>query len=167
MRRSLSVVDNVWTAFTDITRDSTSSSLKQEAAAQQQIPDPHSLSSGEIIFVTILVSIITIAVGLAIQSICQRRKEKQREKENAAVDQKIAVTTVEMGTDEDYTNNGPVIGGSSRRFSIDSTSSGRNSMAGFNRKDSTTSLASRVSLDYKFAAIEHMNQIAQRGRHDG
>lgn len=171
------MVDNVWTAFTDLTSGSSSSSVKQEGATQQQIVEPHTLSSGEIIFVTILVSIVAIAVGLAIQSILQRRREKQREKELATANQEITVSTVQMGADESN-NDGAVIGEPSRRISIDSTASGRSSRsgrvyskngsgAGYTRKDSTTSLASRVSTGYKFAAIDHMNQIAQRGRHDG
>lgn len=173
MRRSLGVVDNVWTTFTDLTGGS-ASSTKQTALAQQQIPEPHTLSSGEIIFVTILVIIIAISVGFAIQSILQRRREMRREKEIAAANQEIAVTTVEMGTEENYGDK-QVFGGASRRVSIDSSvASSRSGKVytkseggGYVREDSTTSLASRVSTDYKFAAIDHMNQIAQRGRHDG
>lgn len=167
-QRSITFVDNVWTALTDIS-GSSSSSIKQDAPAQQVLPTD-AFTSGEIIFVTILVSIIAIAVGLAIRSILQRQREKRREIETAAVNQEIAVATVEMGTDDDYGDN-PAIGGPSRRISIDSTHSvhsvrsGR--VGGYSRKDSSTSLASRVSTDYKFAAIDHMNQIAQRGRHDG
>jgi hypothetical protein len=178
MRRSLEVADNVWTTFTDLIGGGSTSGTKQTTLALQQIPEPHTLSSGEIIFVTILVSIIAVAVGFAIQSILQRRREVRREKEIAAANQEIAVTTVEMGTEEKYGDNPVMIGRPSRRVSIDSSvASGRSSRSGkvytksgsggYSRKDSTTSLASRVSTDYKFAAIDHMNQIAQRGRHDG
>jgi hypothetical protein len=165
-------MENVWTTITDITGTSSSSSSKPDEA-QQPLPT-NSFTSGEIIFVTILVSIIAIAVGLAIQSILQRRRESRREKEMAS--QQMAVTTVEMGADEDYTD-APIQMGPSRRISMDSTSSGRSGPVytkresgggyGYSRKDSSTSLASRVSADYKFAAIDHMNEIAQRGRHDG
>ncbi|KAL3795755.1 hypothetical protein HJC23_008242 [Cyclotella cryptica] len=57
------------------------------------------------------------------------------------------------------------IGGlaSRRQRSSDSLSSGDNP---YYRRDSTTSLSSRVSNEYKFAAIEHMNQISKTGRHD-
>lgn len=175
LQRSLNVIDNMWAAFTDI-NSSSSSSVKQDAPAQQELPI-NAFTSGEIIFVTILVSIIAIAVGLAIQSILKRRREKLRESETVAANQEISVATVEMGTDDNYANN-PGIGGPSRRISIDSTQSGHSirservytksgSNGGYSRKDSSTSLASRVSTDYKFAAIDHMNQIAQRGRHDG
>lgn len=58
---------------------------------------------------------------------------------------------------------GPMIGSgkAARRNSIESSTS-NNSYA----RDHNLSLASRVSKDYKFAAIDHMNMIAMRGRHD-
>lgn len=46
-----------------------------------------------------------------------------------------------------------------RRASIDSTSSG------YRRRDSMNSMGSNVSKQYKFAAIDHMNQISQAGKH--
>lgn len=78
-----------------------------------------------------------------------------------------------------YTDEIALIGTSSRRPSMDShpgeergyrrkpsADSLRGDDIRYLRNESTTSLSSRVSNDYKLAAIEHMNQISQTGRHD-
>ena len=106
-----------------------------------------------------LLSIIALAVGLAIQDMLQRRNSQYQEREMADVELKEN----NLQTYNIKNIDGPMIGSgkAARRNSIESSTSNNS----YDR-DHNISLASRVSKDYKFAAIDHMNMIAMRGRHD-
>jgi hypothetical protein len=180
--RSLNVMDNVMTSFADLAGGSPSEHRKN---ALQEPSFSSALTPGDVIFVTILVIAVVLAVGFAIRSVLQKRKQS-REEQEALKNQAMETVQVEMGSDlaidnlfgidaqqgeEGFTDRVVRTGGrrGSRRASMESIASGystRSSGSGYHRRDSGISLSSRVSNDYKFAAMEHMNRIAQTGRHD-
>lgn len=153
--QSSSVVTRIWATFTDKTSNPAASSLTQDDMTAQHV---NTFTFGEIIFLTILLSIIALAIGLAIQDMLHRRNLQYQEREMADVEIKDNEQTYNIKNID-----GPMIGSgkAARRNSIESSTS-NNSYA----RDHNLSLASRVSKDYKFAAIDHMNMIAMRGRHD-
>ncbi|KAL7521878.1 hypothetical protein ACHAWX_006570 [Stephanocyclus meneghinianus] len=185
---------------TDESQNPSSAEPQSNTSVPNEELEPPALAPGEILFVTVLVLIVAIAVGAAIISILQRRRTAREEKEEAcpSVDdtQDAAASTAALGSDlprdaidvlfPDQSKHGglsyaddALIGTSSRRPSVDSppgeergyrrkpsADSLRSGDVRYLRNESTTSLSSRVSYEYKVAAIEHMNQISQAGRHD-
>ena len=185
---------------TDESQNPSSAEPQRNTSVPNEELEPPALAPGEILFVTVLVLIVAIAVGAAIVSILQRRRTAREEKEEAcpSVDdtQDAAASTAALGSDlprdaidvlfpDQSKHSGlsyaddALIGTSSRRPSVDShpgeergyrrkpsADSLRSGDVRYLRNESTTSLSSRVSYEYKVAAIEHMNQISQAGRHD-
>lgn len=201
MQRNEYIRRSLGAESTDESPNPSSAEPQRNTSVPDEELEPPALAPGEILFVTVLVLIVAIAVGAAIVSILQRRRTAREEKEEAcpsvADTQDAAASTAALGSDLprdaidvlfpdqskhsglSYTDEIALIGTSSRRPSVDSppgeergyrrkpsADSLRSGDVRYLRNESTTSLSSRVSYEYKVAAIEHMNQISQAGRHD-
>eukprot|EP00581_Thalassiosira_minuscula_P016634 CAMPEP_0183725170 /NCGR_PEP_ID=MMETSP0737-20130205/19665_1 /TAXON_ID=385413 /ORGANISM="Thalassiosira miniscula, Strain CCMP1093" /LENGTH=177 /DNA_ID=CAMNT_0025956017 /DNA_START=166 /DNA_END=699 /DNA_ORIENTATION=+ len=150
------------------------------------------LTQGEIIFVTIMSFVVVLAIALGAYAVCRHRRKKQmpekeeikrRASEGQGTD--ILVDLEGSGSMDQEGGDIPLVkfqdirrasadsngndtkSNRERRATIESEGSNRLSSSGrAPRRPSQCTIGTNVSMNYKAAAIEHMNAITQTGRHD-
>mmetsp|Transcript_9849 Transcript_9849/g.20821 ORF Transcript_9849/g.20821 Transcript_9849/m.20821 type:complete len:184 (-) Transcript_9849:70-621(-) len=148
-------------------------------------------TQGEIVFLTLLSFIVLLALVMGTYTYWRHRRKKNRQATNpndngrggadiemnmetfgASHDEKVKIITQECSLPPENGKNNN-ISTSRRSASMDSHNRRRSTVESDGsigdkrkRRMSDRSGTSSVSSHYKLAAIEHMNQISQAGRHD-